>query len=111
MRGEKFFVSAGKRIKLRAVTRGADTLYQQASPLDSHSIQTAACQGLLTPLKPLLNSYKKEKGTVNTMLKALIGYMIGSMSGVALMCMLQINRVNKWKEMNDYENRGHEEEK
>lgn len=45
------------------------------------------------------------------MLKALIGYMIGSMSGVVLMCMLQINRVNKWEEMNDYESRDHEEEK
>ena len=45
------------------------------------------------------------------MLKALIGYMIGSVSGVALMCMLQINRVNKWEEMNDYESRNYEEEK
>ena len=45
------------------------------------------------------------------MLKALIGYMIGSMSGVALMCMLQINRFNKWVYMNDYESRDHEEEK
>ena len=45
------------------------------------------------------------------MLKALIGYMIGSMSGVALMCMLQINRVNKWEKMNDYESRNYEEEK
>lgn len=45
------------------------------------------------------------------MLKAIIGYMIGSMSGVALMCMLQINRVNKWEEMNDYESRDNEEEK
>lgn len=45
------------------------------------------------------------------MLKALIGYMIGSVSCVALMCMLQINRVNKWEEMNDYESRDHEEEK
>lgn len=45
------------------------------------------------------------------MLKALIGYMIGSMSGVALMCMLQINRVNGWKGMDDYESRDHEEEK
>ena len=32
------------------------------------------------------------------MIKLLIGYILGSMSGVALMCMLQINRVNKWKE-------------
>lgn len=45
------------------------------------------------------------------MLKALIGYMIGSISGVALMCMLQINRVNGWKEMDDYESGDHEEEK
>lgn len=45
------------------------------------------------------------------MLKVLIGYMIGNMSGVALMCMLQINRVNKWEEMNDYESRDYEEEK
>lgn len=45
------------------------------------------------------------------MLKALIGYMIGSVSGVALMCVLQINRVNGWKEMDDYESRDHEEEK
>ncbi len=45
------------------------------------------------------------------MLKALIGYMIGSVSGVALMCMLQINRVNKWEKMNDYESRNYEEEK
>ena len=42
------------------------------------------------------------------MLKALIGYMIGSMSGVALMCMLQINRVNGWKEVDDYESRDHD---
>lgn len=65
MRGEKFFVSAGKRIKPQAVTRGADTLYQQASPLDSHSIPTASCQGALAPLKPLLSSYKEEKGMVS----------------------------------------------
>ena len=45
------------------------------------------------------------------MLKALIGYMIGSVAGVALMCMLQINRVNKWEKMNDYESRNYEEEK
>ena len=45
------------------------------------------------------------------MIKLLIGYILGSMSGVALMCMLQINRVNKWEEMNDYESRDHEEEK
>lgn len=45
------------------------------------------------------------------MLKALIGYMVGSMSGVALMCMLQINRVNGGKEVDDYESRDHEEEK
>lgn len=45
------------------------------------------------------------------MIKLLIGYILGSMSGVALMCMLQINRVNKWKEMNDYESRDNEEEK
>lgn len=44
------------------------------------------------------------------MLKLLIGYIFGSMSGVALMCMLQINRVNKWK-VNDYESRDNEEEK
>lgn len=45
------------------------------------------------------------------MLKVLISYLMGSMSGVALMCMLQINRVNKLEEMNDYESRDHEEEK
>lgn len=45
------------------------------------------------------------------MLKALIGYMIGSVSGVALMCVLQINRVNGWKEMDDYGSRDREEEK
>lgn len=45
------------------------------------------------------------------MFKLLIGYILGSMSGVTLMCMLQINRVNKWEEMNDYESRDHEEEK
>ena len=44
------------------------------------------------------------------MLKLLIGYIFGSMSGVALMCMLQINRVNKWK-VNVYESRDNEEEK
>lgn len=45
------------------------------------------------------------------MFKLLIGYILGSMSGVALMCILQINRVNKWEEMNDDESRDHEEEK
>lgn len=35
------------------------------------------------------------------MLKFLIGLIIGSMFGVVLMCLLQINRVREWKENQD----------
>lgn len=45
------------------------------------------------------------------MLKVLIGYLIGNISGVVLMCMLQVDRLNKRKEMNDHEGRDCEEEK
>ena len=68
-----------------------NTQYQQATPLDYHTVflsgsPAAACQG--ESLKPSEN----EKGEV-TMLKFICGVLVGGIIGVVLMCLLQINKI------------------
>jgi len=70
----------------------SNTYYQQASPSD---IQKALVRGV--PLKPL-----RWRGvTRSKMLCAVIGFVIGSLSGVVLMCLFQMNQSKGYGGVND----------
>lgn len=45
------------------------------------------------------------------MLGILVSFMAGGELGVILMCLLQINRTDEWKEWKDYENRDFKEKR
>ena len=51
------------------------------------------------------------KGAVEKLIKLLIGYVIGSLSGVVLMCIFQINHPDEEMEMINDESRDNEDEK
>ena len=68
-----------------------NTQYQQATPLDYHTVflsgsPAAACQG--ESLKPSEN----EKGESNNV-EVYLWSIVGGIIGVVLMCLLQINKI------------------
>ena len=68
-----------------------NTQYQQATPLDYHTVflsgsPAADCQG--ESLKPLKKWKEKKR-----MLQFIGGLVIGGIFGVVLMCLLQINKI------------------
>ena len=67
-----------------------DTQYQQATPLDCQSFSgnpPAACQGKIP------ETLLQETEVRVNMIQFICGTMVGGMIGVAMMCLMQINRL------------------
>ena len=67
-----------------------DTQYQQATPLDCQNFSgnpPAACQGKIP------ETLLQETEVRMKMIQFIVGTIVGGMIGVAMMCLMQINRL------------------